>query len=170
MFFPKFFLQNFFLSIFFPNCLCQHFFSKLFFQIFFFFSRALPSMPPVHKNMLCSKRSKLNLRLVWCVEYSSSALTAYITLDEKSLISLPFCRIYFFAPEFAAKKICFIYWSYPWTWDQFTDRLLAEYWRIHGPALAEYRRSTSAALAEYRHSTRGVPVQYLRCSGAVLAE
>ena len=49
----------------------------------------------VMKN-ICSKRSKLNFYLVWCVEYSSSAQTAHITLDVKSPISSPCCIIYYY--------------------------------------------------------------------------
>ena len=50
----------------------------------------------VMKNMIYSKRSKLNFRLVWCVRYSSSAHTAHITLDVKSSISSPHHKIYYY--------------------------------------------------------------------------
>ena len=49
----------------------------------------------VIKNMIYSKRSKLNFLLVWCVRYSSSAYTAHITLDVKSSISSPHLIIYY---------------------------------------------------------------------------
>ena len=48
------------------------------------------------KNMICSKRSKLDFRLVWCVKYSSSAHTAHITLDVKISVSSPCCIMYYY--------------------------------------------------------------------------
>ena len=94
----------------------ETFFSKIFFSTFFFqhcFSiffpqrlhvRCLPvnedktdsSCICVMKNMVCSKRSELDFRLVWCVEYSSSARTAHTTLDVKNLISPSCCKIYYY--------------------------------------------------------------------------
>ena len=48
------------------------------------------------KNMIYSKRSKSNSRLVWCVRYSSWAHTTHITLDVKSLIPSPHRIIYYY--------------------------------------------------------------------------
>ena len=110
IFFPKSYFQNFskFFFIFFLN-----FFSIIFFQLFslkcFFQVLTLDASPltetkrtlyvSVMRNMICSKRSKSDFRLLWCVEYSSSAHNDHITVDVKSPISSPCCINILFCPS-----------------------------------------------------------------------
>ena len=109
----KFWLYTFlFCSLFFqnfPKFLIQNFFSKISFHNFFFEGSTLDASPFIEtkrtlcicvmKNMIYSKRSSLNFRLVWCVRYSFSAHTTHITLDVKSSISSPhrIILLYFFS-------------------------------------------------------------------------
>ena len=85
--FPKIFFQTFFIFFIFYS---KFFYPKLFFSKSLFIC--------VMKNMIRGNLSKLDYRLVRCVEYSSLAYTAHITLDVKSPISSPCCIRYYFAP------------------------------------------------------------------------
>ena len=88
-----------------PIFFSQNFFSEFFYsRAFYSRHRCLPVYRDkkdslcicVMKNMIRSKRSKLDFRLVWCVKYSCSAHTTHITLDVKSPIYSPCCMIYYY--------------------------------------------------------------------------
>ena len=93
--FPKFYFHYFL-----PNFCSNFFFRRLYPRWLLVYRDKTDSLCMcVMKIMICSKRSKLGFRLMWCLEYSYSAYTAHITLDVKRPISSPcciYCYIYIF--------------------------------------------------------------------------
>ena len=84
IFILKFFFQNFF-----SNIYLNFFFEGFTLNASLFSKTKWTLYVSVIKNMICSKRSKWDFRLLWCIKYSFSVHTADITLDVKSPISFP---------------------------------------------------------------------------------
>ena len=103
--FLKFFFNTFFSNIFFLISFSKDFFNFSSFEGFTLDASTFLQKQnglfyvSVMKNMICNKRSTLDFRLLWRVEYSFSAHTAHIPLDVKSPISSPCCINILFCSE-----------------------------------------------------------------------